>query len=121
MRLFADNVRRSCLEETDSPLLAAAFESLEFERQCGNPSAGRTAVAELAGKFLEAAAQLLGPGVDNPVLAAEILPWVEEFERGARELVGRLDGDTTLTTKHGPARRPAVFGDVLDMFQPLAG
>jgi hyaluronoglucosaminidase len=115
-RLFADNVRTSCLEESDSPLLADALARLEFEEEFGDPAAGRTALAALADAFVAAADRLLGPDVGNPVLAAEIRPWAEAFARGARQLRDVVAGSVAVAEEHGAEEPPAVFGDVLDMF-----
>ena len=115
-RLFADNVRTSCLEESDSPLLAEALTKLEFEDEFGDPAAGRAALAALATEFTAAAAQLLSPDVENPVLAAEVRPWVEAFGVGARQLGDLLGGTPSVVESHGAVDPPMVFGDVLDMF-----
>jgi hyaluronoglucosaminidase len=116
VRLFADNVRTSCLEESDSPLLAAALQDLEFETEFGDPTAGRSALADLVGRFADAAAQLLGPDVDNPALAAELRPWLEVFGRGSRRLLDLLGGARGVASGDRDACPPAVFGDVLEMF-----
>ena len=116
VRLFADNVRTSCLEEADSLLLTAALERLEFEEAYGDPAVGRAALADLATRFAAAAAQLLGPDVQNPLLAAEIRPWVEVFGAGARQLLDLLDGSFSVAADYGAPRAPQVFGDVLDMY-----
>ena len=115
-RLFADNVRTSCLEESDSPMLADALARLEFEEEFGDPAAGRAALAALAEEFVEAADRLLGPGVENPVLIAEVRPWLEAFARGARQLREVVAGSVAVAEEHGAEDPPAVFGDVLDMF-----
>jgi len=115
-RLFADNVRTSCLEESDAPMLADALAALEFEEEFGDPARGRAALAALADSFVEAADRLLGPDVANPVLAAEVRPWVASFARGARQLRDVVAGSVSVAEEHGAAQPPAVFGDVLDMF-----
>ncbi len=115
-RLFADNVRTSCLEESDSPMLADALARLEFEHEFGDPAAGREALAALADAFVAAADRLLGPDVENPVLAAEVRPWVEAFAYGARQLRDVVEGSVEVADEHGAEEPPAVFGDVLDMF-----
>jgi hyaluronoglucosaminidase len=116
LRLFADNVRTSCLEEADSPMLSEALQTLEFETEFGDPKAGREAVSRLARRFADAAAQLLGPEVANPVLATEIRPWVEAFAAGSQQLLDMLEGRPTMADSYGAHRPPMVFGDVLDMF-----
>ena len=121
VRLFADNVRTSCLEESDSPLLAEALARLEFEEEFGDPKTGRDALAELVARFAAAAAQLLGPGVENAPLAAEIRPWVEAFAVGTDQLRDLLDSTPSVATAYGATEAPAVFGDVLDMFVRSAG
>ncbi|MEO7979556.1 MAG: protein O-GlcNAcase [Sporichthyaceae bacterium] len=115
-RLFADNVRTSCLEESDSPMLADALARLEFEEEFGDPAAGRELLAALADAYVGAADRLLGPDVVNPVLAAEVRPWVAAFGRGARQLRSVVDGCVEVAEEHGAEEPPTVFGDVLDMF-----
>jgi len=116
LRLFADNVRTSCLEEADSLLLTEALQQLEFEEELGDPKVGRLALAELADQFIDAATSLLSPNVENSVLAAEIRPWVKVFATGAQQLRDMLDGKPSVADAHGASASPAVFGDVLDMF-----
>ena len=116
VRLFADNVRTSCLEEADALMLTEVLQQLEFEDEFGDPRVGRLALAQLAQSFADAARQLLGPDVENPVLAAELRPWVEVFSAGTGQLLDLLDGRPTLAADHGALAPPAVFGDVLDMF-----
>ena len=116
LRLFADNVRTSCLEEADSPLLTQALEVLEFETEFGDLKIGRDGLSRLAERFANAAAQLLGNDVENPILAAEIRPWVEAFAAGSQQLIDMLDGHPTVTDAFGAHLPPLVFGDVLDMF-----
>ena len=116
VRLFADNVRTSCLEEADALMLTEVLQQLDFEDEFGDPQVGRLALAQLAQSFADAARQLLGPDVENPVLAAELRPWVEVFSAGTGQLLDLLDGRPTLAADHGALAPPAVFGDVLDMF-----
>ncbi len=116
LRLFADNVRTSCLEQADSPMLSEALQTLEFEGEFGDPTAGREALSQLAHRFADAAAQLLGADVENPVLAAEIRPWVEAFLAGSNHLLEMLQGGRAVAATYGSHLPPLVFGDVLDMF-----
>lgn len=114
--LFADNVRTSCLEESDAHLLTSALERLEFEEELGDPQAGRAALRALAERFRAAADLLLGAEFANQTLAAEIRPWVHRFRQGADDLIAMLDGRSALPAGYGRAASPAVYGDVLDMF-----
>ena len=116
LQLFADNVRTSCLEEADSLMLTEALQILEFETEYGDPQVGRDALSALAHRFVDAAAQLLGTNVENPVLAAEIRPWVEAFSAGSQQLLDMLQGQPTVADVYGGNLPPLVFGDVLDMF-----
>ncbi len=116
LQLFADNVRTSCLEEADSPMLTEALQTLEFETEYGNPQVGRDALSGLAHRFADAAGQLLGADVENQVLAAEIRPWVEAFAAGSKELLDMLRGKSAVADTYGSSLPPLVFGDVLDMF-----
>lgn len=116
LRLFADNVRTSCLEEADAPMLSHALQTLEFESEYGDPQIGHDALAQLARRFYDAAEQLLGKDVENTVLAAEIRPWVEVFSAGSQRLLEMLQGRPTVADAYGSPLPPMVFGDVLDMF-----
>ncbi|MEO8330213.1 MAG: protein O-GlcNAcase [Candidatus Nanopelagicales bacterium] len=116
LRLFADNVRTSCLEESDSPLLTQALETLQFETEFGDPKAGRDALSRLAQRFADSAVQLLGADVENATLAAEIRPWVEVFASGSQKLLDMLEGQPAVSDAFGAPLPPMVFGDVLDMF-----
>ena len=113
--LFADNVRTSCLQESDAHLLTAALEQWEFQQQFGDPAAGREQLAALATRFVAAADQLLAPTAQNQVLAAELRPWLLVFRAGACQLQQLAIG-LNPATHHGDSLPPVVFGDVLDMF-----
>ena len=113
--LFADNVRTSCLEESDAHLLANALEHLEFEEEFGDPQRGRAQLRALAERFVAAADRLLAPTAHNQSLLAELRPWLLQFRGGADQILAMLDG-TGVLSDQGAAQRPAVFGDVLDMF-----
>ena len=113
--LFADNVRTSCLEEHDAQLLASALERLEFEEEFGDPQRGRAQLRALAESFVAAADRLLAPTAHNQALLDELRPWLLHFRAGADQILAMLDGTTTLEDE-GASQRPAVFGDVLDMF-----
>ncbi len=113
--LFADNVRSSCLEESDALRLAAALERLEREQDHGDPAVARSELRALAVSMVAAADRLLGPGEHNTALVEEITPWLHRFRQGAAELVGVLDGHGSLDPGWGAIRPPQVFGDVFDI------
>ena len=126
-RLFADNVRSSCLAEGDSPLLQQALERFAFERDYGDSEHAVDDLAGLAERMLTAANHLLHDTVANPQLIAESRRWIEAFSLGARAILhivelyrsGRLetDGPKELTPFLNALRdaRVRVFGDLLDM------
>lgn len=121
MWVFADNVRSSCLEESDAHRLAAALERVEFERDHGDPELGRAELRALAGELVAAADHLLGPGEHNTALIEEIAPWLRRFRQGAQELVAVLEGHGSLDPGWGAVRSPQVFGDVLDLAARAVG
>ena len=118
LRLFADNVRTSCLEEADSPLLTrGARRRLEFERS--SATRGSEATPSPPGPTLRRLRRThcSDTDVENPVLAAEIRPWVEAFAAGSAT-AGRHGGGPAEPSPRASVRTepPMVFGDVLDMF-----
>jgi hyaluronoglucosaminidase len=124
---FADNVRSSCLEVGDAPIVDGQLSRALFELQHGDRDRGVERLRTLADEQLAAADHLLRGPVANQALIAEIRPWLEAYEVGAQALeriadlaaAGRLDED-------GPAElapflirlrraRVRVFGDALEM------
>jgi len=106
-QLFGDNVRSSCLEMAESPLLSAALERVRFASRFGPAEAERGAAVDLVRGFGRAADQLLGPETENAVLAAEVRPWILAFKDGANALLNALTTGRWPDTK--PGRRPSVF------------
>ena len=125
--LFADNVRSSCLEAADAPIVEGVLGRALFELEYGDADAAVASLRDLADRLLAAAAHLLRGPVANQQLMQEIRPWLAAFEVGAEALseladlaaAGRLDED-------GPAMlapflirlrraRVRVFGDALEM------
>ncbi|MGW4410022.1 beta-N-acetylglucosaminidase domain-containing protein [Nonomuraea sp. NPDC004702] len=113
-RLFADNVRGSCLEPYDAPRLTGVLEQWAFERESGDAAAGDRLPAAHAEELLAAAGHLLRGPARRGALVAEARPWLEEFERGAPALLA-----TARRNVRPHPRRPApkrVFGDCLEEF-----
>jgi hyaluronoglucosaminidase len=125
--LFADNVRSSCLETQDAPIVSAALERALFRYEQGEGEASGAELGALADRLLAAADHLLRGPVRNTALRDEIRPWLVAFELGGRavrriaDLVieGRLetDGPTELRPFLIGLRRARVrvFGDALEM------
>lgn len=126
-RVFADNVRSSCLAQEDAPALQRALETFFFQRSFGDPAMAADDLARLSDRMIAAADHLLRGTVHNPQLVAEARPWLAAFEIGAmavQKLVelyraGQLDthGARVLGPYLTSLRdaRVRVFGDVLDM------
>ena len=126
-RLFADNVRSSCLSLDDAPMLTAALERFAFLNEIGRASEASEVIAALAERFSTAADHLLDGPVANRALIDEARPWIESFRTGAEALgvlarlaaEGRLEADATLELREFRDRlvgaRRRVFGDALDM------
>lgn len=128
---YADNVRFSCLEPSDAPIVSRLLEDLAFAVAVGGPAeVGRAAgaVASAGHTLLDAVARITGPGFANPALAAEQAPWLRVAAIGARALVrlGEVLADpTTDRPKRAETLTPhlseltsqrfRVFGDVLEM------
>ncbi|NUR89034.1 MAG: hypothetical protein HOY71_33545, partial [Nonomuraea sp.] len=111
-RLFADNVRGSCLEPYDAPRLTGVLEQWAFEREHGDAAAAGRLLAVHAQELLDAAGHLLRGPVRRRALVEEARPWLEEFERGALALLAAAREDV-----RPHPRRPApkrVFGDCLE-------
>jgi hyaluronoglucosaminidase len=125
--LFADNVRSSCLEVNDAPILNGTLETALFELEYGDAQDGAAQLARLASRMLAAAEHLLRGPVTNRELMAEVRPWLEAFEIGAQAVekmadlaaAGRLeeDGRAVLAPFLMRLRRARVrvFGDALEM------
>lgn len=118
VRLFADNVRSSHINEFDSPRLSALLEGLHL----GPRGDAVAALSHEAERMAAAAAALLGDGVSNTSLSAEIRPWVTQFALAAQltdAIASYYLGDSThrindlaAQWRRSPVR---VCGDVLDM------
>jgi hyaluronoglucosaminidase len=125
--LFADNVRSSCLEVHDAPIVSAALERALFRLEEGEDDAAGTELRALADRLLGAAAHLLHGPVRNAALRDEIRPWLLAFELGG-QAIGRI-ADLAIEgrlERDGPAElrpfliglrraRVRVFGDALEM------
>ena len=124
---FADNVRSSCLEAGDAPIVDGHLSRALFELEHGDRDRGVERLRKLADEQLAAADHLLRGPVVNQALVGEIRPWLVAYEIGAQAIgviadlaaAGRLDED-------GPAElapflirlrraRVRVFGDALEM------
>ena len=126
--LFADNVRSSCLEADDAPVVTRAIELFAFRFEQGEGPAAAADLAALADRLLTAAQVLLHGPVRNPALIDECRPWITAFELGATALRrvaelaadGKLEPPATAELRSYLARlrhaRVRVFGDVVDMF-----
>ncbi|MCY7419102.1 MAG: protein O-GlcNAcase [Chloroflexi bacterium] len=125
--LFADNVRSSCLTESDAPIVSQALESFHFRHDRGDGVAASAELGALADRLLEAAAHLLRGPVVNRALIDEVRPWLVAFELGAQALraIADLAACGTLVTDGPAVLRPfqiglrrlrvRVFGDALEM------
>ena len=125
--LFADNVRSSCLETADAPIVEGVLSRALFELEYGDADAAATSLRSLADRLLAAAAHLLRGPVENRELMGEIRPWLVAFEIGAEALgeladlaaAGRLDEDGPEILAPFLIRlrraRVRVFGDALEM------
>ena len=125
--LFADNVRSSCLETDDAPIVAGTLDAALFRLEHGDAEAGAADLDALADRLLGAAHHLLRGPVTNSELIDEIRPWLVAFEIGAQAIrkmadlaaAGRLeeDGPSELAPFLMRLRRARVrvFGDALEM------
>ncbi|MEV4395623.1 protein O-GlcNAcase [Nonomuraea sp. NPDC049607] len=113
-RIFADNVRGSCLEPHDAPRLTGVLEQWAFERESGDASAADRLLAVHAKELLDAAGHLLRGPVRRRAPVEEARPWLEEFERGAQALLAAARHDLRPHPRR-PARK-RVFGDCLEEF-----
>ncbi|WP_341953241.1 protein O-GlcNAcase [Salinibacterium sp. TMP30] len=125
--LFADTVRFSCLSPDDAPDLAQALERFTFESEYGDRVAAASELLQRAESMVQASDRLLEGPVSNPVLIAEVRPWLESFRLGSRALVevAKLAADSRLDSAGPTVLRPyldglrsarrRVFGDLLDM------
>jgi hyaluronoglucosaminidase len=111
VRLFADNVRTSCLEPNESPLLTAELERLRFASRFGAATEERASAIATVQGFERAALRLLGPGVENQALAAELRPWLEAFRSGLERILRSLNGSGAPASQS--SSRPAVFPPLL--------
>jgi hyaluronoglucosaminidase len=125
--LFADNVRSSCLNVHDAPIVTRALEAFAFRTWRGDAAGAGAALCLLAERLLAAADHLLRGPVTNETLIDECRPWIESFELGARAIhhiaelatEGRLETDGRVELLPYLARlreaRVRVFGDAVDM------
>ena len=63
--------------------LTEALDRFAFESEYGDPVDARRALAGFADDLRAAADHLLGDGMENRRLQAELLPWLEKFRAGA--------------------------------------
>lgn len=134
---YADNVRVSCLEPSDSPHLSRLLEELAFATAVGGPPEITTAAGAItayAATLSAAVARIQSPRFSNPALATEQAPWLNVASIGAEALaaLGGIVGSTAgladaataaqqIATAVAPhlarlrQQRHRVFGDVLDM------
>ncbi|MFN8196469.1 MAG: beta-N-acetylglucosaminidase domain-containing protein, partial [Nocardioidaceae bacterium] len=131
---YADNVRLSCLEPSDAPVVTRLLEDLAFAHAVGTPEQradAASAVAAEGHRLCDAVRRITDPGFANPALAAEQAPWLRVTALGAEALVamGTVLGAPPEAALGGAAaaaalaphlatlreQRYRVFGDVLDM------
>ncbi|MFI9596323.1 beta-N-acetylglucosaminidase domain-containing protein [Nonomuraea sp. NPDC052265] len=113
-RVFADNVRGSCLEPHDAPRLTGVLEQRAFARESGDAAAADRLLAVHAKELLDAAEHLLRGPVRRRALVEEARPWLEEFERGALALLAAARQDLRPHPRRRARKR--VFGDCLEEF-----
>lgn len=123
-RLFADNVRSSCLAETDAPLVTRALERFTFI-MAKKPALAESELMGVVAQMRGADAQLTR-GTGNPGLLSEAEPWLKKFRSGIRamELIAKLPAAPN-PSQHVALLREVlaevrssnerVFGDVLVM------
>ena len=124
---FADTVRASCLSDPDPVRLTAALQRFAFQLEADERQIAGPELAVMAGELAAAADHLLGNGIENLSLRAELLPWLVKFRLGA-DAVGlvaahaaggpidpgaREELTEILTQLRNDSHR--VFGDVLEM------
>jgi hyaluronoglucosaminidase len=126
-RLFADNVRSSCLCADDAPIVSRALASFAFRAAQADGPAAAVELGALADRLLAAAHHLLRGPVANRAIVDEGRPWIEAFETGAQALrriadlaaTGRLESDGPAELLHYlealRRARVRVFGDALEM------
>jgi hyaluronoglucosaminidase len=123
---LGENVRTSCLPDSESPALTAVLEDSARLRRAGAVEEA-AALLEAEAARIEATATALGsPVMANAELRAELAPWVAQYAAGAGDLraaaaatrdAGAGDPDDLLGRRRVVGlHRAQVFGDVLDMF-----
>jgi hyaluronoglucosaminidase len=124
--VFADNVRSSCLEADDAPIVVGILSRALFELEYGDADAATASLDALAERLLAAAEHLLRGPVANRELIDEIRPWLEAFEIGAQAVRAMADLATAgRLHEDGAQLRPflirlrrarvRVFGDAMEM------
>ena len=128
---YADNVRLSCLEPSDSPVLVRLLEDLAFVTAVDDAKGRSRVAAEVVAtgrRLRDAVTRITRPGFANPGLAAEQAPWLRVAALGAEAMVamGEVLGDPAsdqdaIVAALAPHltilrdQRHRVFGDVLEM------
>lgn len=86
MLRFADNVRYSCLYQTDSPALAAEIGKLVFDYAYGDRKAAVARFSAFVASMEEAATALSREEACPPKLRAELGRWIAKYEAGCKLL-----------------------------------
>ncbi|MBX3099915.1 MAG: beta-N-acetylglucosaminidase domain-containing protein [Salinibacterium sp.] len=126
VRAFADAFRGSALCTDDSPRLGAQLERFAFDHAFGDSATASADLANIAERLVEVAARM--PHIANRALAAEVAPWVAQYERAAQALrlcaeilaAGPVDASGRARVMSALAElrshRLRVHGDLVDMF-----
>jgi len=119
LALFADTVRASCLSDPDPVGLTQALQVYAFQVESGHATAAAHGLATQARELTAAAEHLLGRGMENRVLQAELSPWLAKFRAGSDAVAAIADGrdqaELTSALKQLREDPRRVFGDVLEM------
>lgn len=123
---FADNVRYSCLYQTDSPTLADEIGKLEFDWLYGNRAEAIRRFRLFAADMRLAADALEAGDACNPKLRAELARWIGKYAEGCKLLGECADylvapdeakrERIARDYEHYKADRTYVFADVLAGF-----
>ncbi|MBN9608923.1 MAG: hypothetical protein BGO26_15035 [Actinobacteria bacterium 69-20] len=126
-RVFADNVRSSCLAAEDSPVMTTAVGQWAFLASIGETDRAEQVLADAANSVISAVDQLTGGAALNQSLVDEARPWLEAAREGARALLllarhgsrGPLEPPAADQVQEALARFTShgkrVFGDLVQM------
>ncbi|MDJ0335253.1 protein O-GlcNAcase [Salinibacterium sp. G-O1] len=126
VRAFADALRGSALCTDDSPRLAERLERFAFDYSFGDSAVAVAELGDVAAELGVVASHMRT--IFNRALAAEVEPWVDQYERAASAIAlcaeimgqgeilpaGRARVMAALT--HLRSHRLRVHGDLVDMF-----